>query len=441
MSINGPSPLGTLLVQRLDAALGTTLAQQANLVSGARPDAVTQPGQTNNLDPVQNATTRHPRETVDRSAEQTGQQLRQATSKAKLDAQQALLSSRAETFTSSTGSAPTTLGGAAKAILALLNQYPERAPALRGRAPLTDQAPQAPADGKGQARQGNAAPATGNDASPRTPGSPQSTPDSLRGGEPAGSTIAGARGGQPTTPAGMPAGPATGPQAVTTQSAPSSLPAQLAQALANAMQGSGLFYESHLSSLTFGKYDIAALRQEPQAGLSAEQRNTPGPAPSDATQRPSSETSSSTAGSSHTSSTQAGTSPALAALHPDSHLLVRQQLETLANQAIVWRGEAWPDAPMEWEIHREQPEPGRQGQDPDHWATTLTLTLPALGQIQARLNLVGDQLLIRLAAPESAPLLNGHREDLKTRMLSTGLQINAMTISTEAEDAPAETDQ
>ena len=44
MSI-GPAALGNVLVQRLDAVLGTTMsAANANQISGARPDAVSQPG-------------------------------------------------------------------------------------------------------------------------------------------------------------------------------------------------------------------------------------------------------------------------------------------------------------------------------------------------------------------------------------------------------------
>ncbi|MFU2071477.1 flagellar hook-length control protein FliK, partial [Bordetella hinzii] len=38
MSI-GPPALGNVLVQRLDAVLGTTMAAHANLLTGARPDA------------------------------------------------------------------------------------------------------------------------------------------------------------------------------------------------------------------------------------------------------------------------------------------------------------------------------------------------------------------------------------------------------------------
>ncbi|MGK0570443.1 hypothetical protein QJT90_24525, partial [Bordetella bronchiseptica] len=41
----GPPALGSILVQRLDAVLGTTMSAQSNLVSGARPDAVAQPGE------------------------------------------------------------------------------------------------------------------------------------------------------------------------------------------------------------------------------------------------------------------------------------------------------------------------------------------------------------------------------------------------------------
>ena len=64
MSIGAPSGLGTLLIQRLDAVLGTTLAQQANLISGARPNAVTQPGNPENPDALRNPTPRNPQDSI-----------------------------------------------------------------------------------------------------------------------------------------------------------------------------------------------------------------------------------------------------------------------------------------------------------------------------------------------------------------------------------------
>src|SRR3546814_12737062 len=117
MSVGGSSPLGTLLVQRLDAALGTTLSQQANLVTGARPDAVTQAANPERADPTRTETQRHPKEAVDRATAHAEQQGRGAVDKARLDARTAalLLSSNLPN-TATTPSAPTPLGQAAKII-------------------------------------------------------------------------------------------------------------------------------------------------------------------------------------------------------------------------------------------------------------------------------------------------------------------------------------
>ena len=65
MSVNGPSGLGTLLVQRLDAVLGTSLSQQTNLVNGARPDAITQTPEAQRNDAAQNRVTRDTREAIE----------------------------------------------------------------------------------------------------------------------------------------------------------------------------------------------------------------------------------------------------------------------------------------------------------------------------------------------------------------------------------------
>src|SRR5690606_36053017 len=73
MSVSGPSPLGTSMVQRVEAALGVTLSQQANLATGARPDAVTQPGQPDKIDPIKNPPPKE-QEGVRRGGEQGGRQ-------------------------------------------------------------------------------------------------------------------------------------------------------------------------------------------------------------------------------------------------------------------------------------------------------------------------------------------------------------------------------
>src|SRR3546814_18705261 len=89
MSIGGPSPLGTLLVQRLDAVLGVTLSQQATLVTGARPDAVAQAANAERAEGARNETLRHPRDVVDRATAQTEQTARNAVHKALLEARSA----------------------------------------------------------------------------------------------------------------------------------------------------------------------------------------------------------------------------------------------------------------------------------------------------------------------------------------------------------------
>ncbi|HWK59895.1 MAG TPA: flagellar hook-length control protein FliK [Eoetvoesiella sp.] len=457
MSISGPSALGTLLVQRLDAVLGTTLAQQTNLASGARPDAVSQPGQPLSSDPAQNNTLRDSRSGVDKTLEQTERQLRQTVDKTKLDAQQELLASRNQPATSSTPSAPTTLGTAAKAILALLMSYPDKAPALAGKSPLLGAAPQPgqeQAGAAGRAAQG----AAGNPANPA--GGANNQASSATAANRAGSApVSGEAGrasaaGQPAQRSGaadasgmVPAGAsasAGGARALFSA-------AQFTQALTQALQGSGLFYESHLANAAFGRQDMASLHQEPQAHLgqhstASSPATAPAPtadsggaasrAPAEAAAQSQNASNNSNTSSAQNAPAQAqAQSSALAGLHPDTHLLVRQQLEVLANQTIAWRGEAWPNAPMQWEIQRDGHTAGQESGDAlDQWATRLTLNLPNLGEVQARIHLSGQQLVMQLVAPDSAGMLGESQDALKSQLLASGLLVNSLSIHASAPD-------
>jgi flagellar hook-length control protein FliK len=130
-------------------------------------------------------------------------------------------------------------------------------------------------------------------------------------------------------------------------------------------------------------------------------------------------------------------------LDPQTQLLVRQQLDVLANQSFSWRGEAWPGAPMDWEISRRD----RSSQDADaspqtdHWATRISIQLPQLGTVQARLTLAGQQLVMHLVAPESAPLLAEHTESLRSRYIAQGLQLSQISVAADEVDGtePAST--
>ncbi|CUJ71090.1 Flagellar hook-length control protein FliK [Achromobacter xylosoxidans] len=429
----GPAALGNVLVQRLDAVLGTTMsAASANQVSGARPDAVSQPG---NLDKPGSAdgSNRDPRQGI-----QTGGARgdRPATViDAKTAAALALAARGLVTSSDTTASAPTTLGTTARAILALLAQYPEAAPAVQGRAPLWTAPPSAqptgapaqqagqPASQPGAPGQPTAAPAAGQAAAPApAPTTAASadpaaeTPSTNRPARPAGSGegATGARNAEATTHATLAPG------------APSAK--ILGQALRAALQTSGLFYESHLTDLVFGRSNPSQLQQEPQARL------TRSGVPTDAdTARPRAEPQAgggragdANAAPGNTNAPAPGTP--VSGIHQDLTLLVRQQLDVLANQALTWQGEAWPGTPMEWEVERDP-----YGGDPESavstWATRLKLDLPRLGLVDARLNLAGDQIVLQLVAPHSAAEINDSSDQLRSRLLAAGLTLSHLVVN------------
>lgn len=430
MSVSGPSPLGTLMVQRVEGALGVSGSQQSNIATGARPDAVSQPGQPEKNDAVKN-----PPPKGEEGARQPPQGRQGALAAlARNDPEIAkLLASRNAPMTSYTASAPTSLGQAAKTILALLQQFPDARPMVTGRAPLFPAAP----------GQGQPASSAGSQAGATTPQPGAAGPQS--------GAAAGPRAAAPTASAPLSSGtPAQPAAAQATASAPgtpapafSGLAGQFAQALSQAMQGSGLFYESHLRELAFGQRTAEQLRSEPQAQAGREAASNAGtgnttradadasrPAQSGQMNQPSSASAQASQSGAHT---QASAQPAgaLLGLDPSTHMLVRQQLEALANQAFAWQGEAWPGSEMEWEVQRREPQGGVE--EAESWSTRLKLNLPGLGEVSARLSLSNSQLVMHLAAPDSADIIADHTALLRERLSAHGLQLNQLTISRDSE--------
>lgn len=436
MSVGGPG-LGTLLVQRIDAALGTTLSQQTNLTSGARPDAVSQAAEAARVEQIQNQLIRAPRESVDRAQLQNEQQIRQSIERGKLDAQKGLLSTPREgPNTGTTQSAPTTLGNTARTILALLMNYPEQPAPVQGRQPLVS-----PFQDGARTPSGQAGSQATNAGAASTTSTAQSKPAAGTTG-PTPNAQPGAASTQPASAVTM----ALASQRVSTQA--------FSQALSSALQNSGLFYESHLSSVAFAKMPAQALRSEPQAQLTHPSQSAANPgsgAASTSSSNAAAQNNATTAtlagnagrgeslqGSanqttpvSQSTTNQPSPSTALSSLHPETHLLVRQQLEVLANQTLAWRGEAWPDAHMDWEIQKRDPNPSQSGEDQTHWATRLKLHLPHLGEVDVRLNLVGQQVLMHLVAPDAADTLSANSDALRASFNASGLQLNQFVIDKE----------
>lgn len=438
----GPAALGNVLVQRLDAVLGTTMsAASANQISGARPDAVSQPG---SLDKPGSAdgSNRDPRQGV-----QTGGARgdRPATViDAKTAAALALAARGLVTSSDTTASAPTTLGTTARAILALLAQYPETAPAVQGRAPLWTAQASAPPTGTppqpaaaqpnpqqpaGQSAPGTPAPAG---AAPAATSAASATATlaaaAASATDPAAEAHATAKPGRPLGPDGAATG-AKGAEGAAHAAPAGAAPSAraLGQALRVALQTSGLFYESHLADMVFGRSNPAQLQQEPQARLiRGGATDTEGARPRAETSSPAGRAGGETAAPSGASSPAPGTP--ISGIHQDLTLLVRQQLDVLANQALTWQGEAWPGTPMEWEVERDP-----YGGDPDSavstWATRLKLDLPRLGLVDARLNLAGDQIVLQVVAPHSAAEINESSDLLRSRLLAAGLTLSHLVVN------------
>ncbi|MDR5803696.1 flagellar hook-length control protein FliK [Caballeronia sp. LZ001] len=238
------------------------------------------------------------------------------------------------------------------------------------------------------------------------------------------------------------------------------LPASaLASELAKTVAQSGLFYESHLVQWMAGQRSTASLASEPQAridpraltlpldlpgdesiardtafddtrppafastqtdlsdlhaethnvampqtpqqaaALAASVRDAPALALSNSQSAPSAPASPPAAPqpSQHESALQASLD---AGIHPATLTVVRQQLDILANEQFRWQGEAWPGTRFDWEVARE-PRPAVDTSEERAWRTRVTLSLPALGMVDAELVLTGDKLVARLRASDT----------------------------------------
>ncbi len=167
-------------------------------------------------------------------------------------------------------------------------------------------------------------------------------------------------------------------------------PQVLAQDLKQAVNQTGLFYESHLKEFVQGERSLTALLQEPQ--------------------------------NSHT--TPLAT-------------LVSQQLNVLENQRFSWNGEVWQGQKMQLDvfqapenINNERQSEGSEASEDRPMKSEMTLELPNLGKVRAQLSLINGRLKVALQAEQNNTLitLNRQKPKLALAIEKNGQALDALTV-------------
>lgn len=259
-----------------------------------------------------------------------------------------------------------------------------------------------------------------------------------------------ARDGTSPAPAALTRGQPLLPGASTQAAA---MAAELAPQLAKAVGQSGLFYEAHQVQWVMGQRPISDLLVEPQAKHSpAEATLTGGEEPGNPATRP---TSSGRAAEppgpmgllqsllgSEEIRQQSGM-PAAATANPaqtvpeDLRPLVQQQLDAVATQRLAWHGEVWPGQSLDWQIEPDGRQTDSEQADSERgWITSLRLTTPRLGEIDARLSLTPAGARITIVTPtgaSAADLLDA-APSLEKSIAAAGVPLLSLQVKHAAED-------
>lgn len=178
--------------------------------------------------------------------------------------------------------------------------------------------------------------------------------------------------------------------------------ASIAQGLQQAVGKSGLFYESHVAEWAQGARALADLNAEPQQQAAREGQR---PLPTD----------------------------------PATAQFINLQLATQEQAHLSWQGNLWPGQPMQLEVRREVDEEQEgQGEGEEAaaraWHSRLRLTFPGLGDVDARLTLVGGALQLRVSASEdSAALLRHNQPSLAGALDAAGTPLAAFEVRSTGE--------
>lgn len=206
----------------------------------------------------------------------------------------------------------------------------------------------------------------------------------------------------------------------------------LAASLRNALNFSGIFYESHLLQWFLGERRLDEVLKESRLRLASMVKKEKDPLSGS----PTPEDSNALSAKNNVLATllengkpREGMSNITALADPTATLLLREQVETLLSGIFHWQGTAWQNQEMEWEVEKQDQE---SEQDANHgsWRTTVRMSLPNLGSISATLVFTGKEIQGRVITDSAATRDTMRQElgSLERSMADSGLALSDMII-------------
>ncbi|MDD2270758.1 MAG: flagellar hook-length control protein FliK [Desulfuromonadaceae bacterium] len=201
----------------------------------------------------------------------------------------------------------------------------------------------------------------------------------------------------------------------------------LSRMLQQGLRESGLFYESHLASWFGGDYKLDDLLREPQGRLSPRLPQSGSPVDEFVL------------GNTRAGAVEimealfkkAGSSMAHEGIADQRSLaLVGEQLSALQSGQLLLRGNLFPGQPMEWTVTEREAQRDESGGRGRNWETSVTLTLPRLGAVTAKLSLDGTRVAVKVSAENdtTVPVLEEGRTRLVEQLEGAGLTPAEMSI-------------
>jgi hypothetical protein len=216
--------------------------------------------------------------------------------------------------------------------------------------------------------------------------------------------------------------------------APPSDAPHVGKMLQQGLRESGLFYESHLSRWFGGDFPLEDLLKEPQGRLSPLIKQHEQSAGIDRNMSAAIELQANRAASSEVLESvlrKAVSSNREMPVDLRTLPVVAEQLSTMQNGQLIFRGDLFPGQRMEWTVTEREAHRNQSGERERSWETSLKLALPRLGPVQVTLTLDGTNISLdmRAASEKTVPLLEAARGRLAGQLQAAGLTTGEIGIA------------